>query len=175
MAVISRLVSEIRKRTGSARAFLMGFGLLVFVSAWTNAVAQDRLKTMPGYARYEKMRAESTNAVKLGSLTVVWKDDGKALEYQKDEKRYRFDIATKAITLLTNTPPKTNTPVVPRSEAQNRDQRRQARGITSEPERGRQYTSATSPDKKFTALYRDRNVWLKPAKGSNEIAITTDG
>src|SRR5438093_25602 len=61
---------------------------------------QDRLKTMPGYARYQKLAAESTNAVKLGSLIVIWQDDGKALEYEKDEKRYRFDIVTKSVTPL---------------------------------------------------------------------------
>ena len=146
----------------------------VFAMAKDSA-AQDRLKTMPGFSRYEKMLLESTNAVKLGSLSVVWKDDGKAFEYQKDGKRYHFDIATKLVTPLTNAPSKTNSPTVSRSEAQNREQRRQARGIGGEPERGRQYTSATSPDKKFRALYRDRNVWLKPANGTNEIAVTSDG
>src|SRR5262245_2802524 len=41
--------------------------------------------------------------------------------------------------------------------------------------RGRQALNATSPDGKFKAVYRDRNLWLTDAKGENELAITTDG
>ena len=43
------------------------------------------------------------------------------------------------------------------------------------PERGRQYSSAESPDKKLKAFYRDRNLWLSDASGTGEMAITTDG
>ena len=43
------------------------------------------------------------------------------------------------------------------------------------PARGRQFDSAESPDKKLKAFYKDRNLWLSDADGSNEIALTTDG
>src|SRR3954470_23666786 len=36
--------------------------------------AQDRLKTMPGYARYERMARESPSAVRSGALNVTWID-----------------------------------------------------------------------------------------------------
>jgi dipeptidyl-peptidase-4 len=42
-------------------------------------------------------------------------------------------------------------------------------------ERGRQYTSAVSPDGKFKAFYRDRNLWLSDTLGANEVAVTTEG
>jgi dipeptidyl-peptidase-4 len=42
-------------------------------------------------------------------------------------------------------------------------------------ERGRQATTAASPDGAWKAVYRDRNLYLADAKGENEVAITTDG
>src|SRR5262245_62290582 len=75
--------------------------LLVFCSWSQSSVAQDRLKAMPGYERYQKMNREMTNAVKLGSLSVTWKENGNAFEYQRDGKRYRYDIATRTTTLVT--------------------------------------------------------------------------
>ncbi|HEK85779.1 MAG TPA: S9 family peptidase, partial [Candidatus Aminicenantes bacterium] len=43
------------------------------------------------------------------------------------------------------------------------------------PERGRQFTTAESPDKKFKAVYRDRNVYLVDNTSQAEFPITTDG
>src|SRR5205823_695682 len=50
----------------------------------TPLFAQDRLKTMPGYERHERLSREMTNAIKLGILTVTWTNEGKAFNYQKD-------------------------------------------------------------------------------------------
>jgi dipeptidyl-peptidase-4 len=127
---------------------------------------------MPGYSRYQRATAAMTNAVKLGSLSVTWKEEGKALEYQKDGKRYRFDIATKAVSELSpNAVAKTNAVAQPNEERP----RGERRSRPAAPERGRQFTSATSPDGKFKAVYRNRNLWLVAIRGSNEIAITSDG
>src|SRR5215471_15550574 len=60
----------------------------------TLAFAQDRLKTMPAYEQAQRWSRELTNVVKLGNLSVTWKDEGKAFEYRKEGKRYRYDIAT---------------------------------------------------------------------------------
>src|SRR6266853_1997025 len=60
--------------------------------------AQDRLKSMPGYDQYQKMSKEIPGSVKLGALNVKWQDDGKAFDYYKDGKTYRYDIATGAAT-----------------------------------------------------------------------------
>src|SRR5262245_66422992 len=60
--------------------------------------AQDRLKTMPGYDRYEKMSKEIPGSVKLGSLAVKWQDGGKSFDYYKDGKTIHYDIATRTAT-----------------------------------------------------------------------------
>jgi len=56
--------------------------------------AQDRLKTMPGYEQYQKMRGQINGSVRGGTLTVTWLNGGKAFEYSKDGKRWQYDIAT---------------------------------------------------------------------------------
>src|SRR4249920_3303915 len=57
-------------------------------------LAQDRLKTMPGYEQYQKMKGELPGAVKPGNLFVTWKDGGNSFDYSKDGKSYHYDIAT---------------------------------------------------------------------------------
>ena len=122
-------------------------------------LAQDRLKAMPGYARYQRVTREMTNVFTSGALSVTWTNGGRAFDYSKEGKRFRYDIESRRATEL---PKRTNAP-----GSRRRDDRR--------PERGRQYTSARSPDGKFTAVYHDFNVWLRASKGTNEIAVTTEG
>src|SRR5260221_10036015 len=55
--------------------------------------AQDRLKSMHGFDRYQEMSGKIPGSVKQGTLFVTWKEGGKAFEYRKDGKLYRFDIA----------------------------------------------------------------------------------
>ena len=141
---------------------------MVFLSfAGLVASAQDRLKTLPGYAQFERMNRELTNAVRLGTLAVTWKDGGKAFEYQKDGKKYRYEIAAGKASEISGTA-STNSPT------QGSTTRRGQRGGGG-VQRGRQIASANSPDGKHKAFYRDRNVWLSDGTGSNEVAITTDG
>jgi len=125
---------------------------------------------MPGHSHYQKVSAAMTNAVKLGSLSVTWKDGGKALEYDKDGRRFRYEIASKSLTEVPK-PKSTTTNAAARPSSEGRRETRRA----ASPARGRQFSSATSPDGKFKAVYRHRNVWLVTTKGSNEIAVTTDG
>lgn len=124
--------------------------------------AQDRLKTMPGHARYERINREATNTpvFKSGALTVTWATHGQSFDYQKDGHRYRYDLESRSARELTNT-----------SSARNP----RPGGGPPRPARGRQYTSARSPDGKFTALHRDYNVWLRSTNSTNEIAVTTEG
>lgn len=124
--------------------------------------AQDRIKTMPGYDQYQKMSREIPGSVKLGSLTLKWLDGGKAFEYYKDGKTYRYDIATSAATEVGVAPP----------DAEGGRGGGRRRGG---PERGRQFAFATSPDGKLKAFHRDRNLFLSDASGAGEFAITTDG
>jgi len=140
--------------------------LLLSVCGTLSSLGQDRLKTMPGYERFQKITRESTNAFKTGALSVTWTNGGKAFDYGREGKRFRYDIATRTATELP--PPSTNTP----AERRRRDR---GSGQQARPDRGRQYTSVRSPDGKFTALYRNHNVWLRATNSTNEIAITRDG
>jgi dipeptidyl-peptidase-4 len=136
--------------------------MLVAVLPLTST-AQDRLKTMPGYDRFQKVSREIPGSVKLGTLSVKWKDAGNSFDYYKDGKAYHYDIATRAITEIGSAPPD--------AESERMGGRRRPTGV----ERGRQYALAISPDGKLKAFYRDRNLWLSDASGAGEIAVTTDG
>lgn len=126
--------------------------------------AQDRLKTMPGYERFQKMSRETAGAVRPGVLNVKWLDGGQAFEFQRDGKTFRYDIAARQ---AVEAQPST----AAEPELGGRFGRRGLPGL----ERGRQLASVTSPDGKLKANYRDRNVWLSDAQGANETAVTTDG
>jgi len=156
-------LSSIGWRRGLGRGGNFFLSLLAILSG-INAPAQDRLKTMPGYERYHRISQEMTNAVKLGALSVTWKDGGKAFEYSEEGQRYRYDIAKRRATALSPapaSPPKQTTPG--------------RRERPSQIARGRQFASVISPDGKLKAFYRDRNLWLSNTNGSNEVALTTDG
>jgi dipeptidyl-peptidase-4 len=128
------------------------------------ANAQDRLPTMPGYDRYVRMRGEIAGSVKRASLSVKWLDGGKAFEYSRDGRNYRYDIAAgKAVE------------APPSADAGGEDQPfRRGRRFGGVP-RARQLASQLSPDGKRKAFYRDRNLWLADADGKNETALTTEG
>jgi len=148
----------------TARFALIVLGGTALLSAVT--IAQDRLKSMPGYEQYQRMSKEIPGAVKSGSLTVTWKDGGKALEYRKDGKIWRYDFAAKTTAEV----------AAPADDAGAASGGRGGRGgLSGGPGRGRQATSAESPDKTLKAVYRDRNVYITNAEGANEVAVTTGG
>jgi dipeptidyl-peptidase-4 len=122
------------------------------------AAAQERLKTLPGYEQYQRMAPELGTAFVSGVVRPSWVDQGRAVEYNRDGSRYRFDLATRR-----------TTKVGPASEPSAAGPARPL------PARGRQYTSALSPDGRLNAFYRDHNLWLSAADGTGETAITTDG
>ncbi len=153
--------------------------LLTALSVWLSGCAStpDRLQATPGYQRYQRLSKEIPESVKLGSLSVTWLEGGKAFEFQRDGKRFHFDVATRTTQAVTNTSAKTNTNAASRPGAARREGR-ERRGGTERPERGRQFTSATSPDGYWKAFYRDRNLWLSATndtQATNALAITTDG
>jgi dipeptidyl-peptidase-4 len=147
-----------RKSFSRNRLFLVFVALCVLAAGF--AGAQDRLKTYPGYERYQKMVKEMPGALKTGALQVKWAADGKSFEYTRDGKAWKYDVAKKAAVAIGDAP-----------APQKPDFKRRPGG----PERGRQFTEAVSPDKKLKAFYRDRNFWLSDADGKNESAVTTEG
>ncbi|MCX6549630.1 MAG: DPP IV N-terminal domain-containing protein [Acidobacteria bacterium] len=141
-----------------AFAVLMG---TVVLSA--GLVAQDRLKTMPGYEQYLKMAKEMQGAVKTGALNATWIDGGNAFEYPKDGKIWRYDILTKQTTEIGPAPE------APAPGAFG------GRGQGGGPARGRQAATADSPDTTLKAFYKDRNLFVSAADGTGETSVTTDG
>ena len=66
---------------------LIGFAALATLAA--PAFAQDRLKTMPGYAQHQKMAPQIPGSAKLGNVSATWIEEGKAVEWRdRDGKRH---------------------------------------------------------------------------------------
>src|SRR5262245_64510197 len=88
--------TAIALRNGLWVALLAGISLNGGISGVGPATtkAQDRLKAMPGYDQYQKMSREIPGSVKLGALSVVWKDGGRAFEFRRDGKAYSYTIPT---------------------------------------------------------------------------------
>ncbi len=124
--------------------------------------AQDRIKTLPGYDRYQKVSPQLNGAVRPGTVNGTWSSDSRSFVYELDAKRYRFDVASR-----------TSVEIGAVTAPAGRGGRggRGGAGI----ERGRQATSADAPDGKLKAYYRDRNLWVSDSAGANESAVTTDG
>ncbi|MGQ0814307.1 MAG: DPP IV N-terminal domain-containing protein [Gemmatimonadota bacterium] len=137
---------------------LLNAGLLLLATtfaATTSSTAQDRLRTYPGYESYQRFIREVPASIRSGALQVRWADTT-TIEYVFGGKRYRYDVRSLSSTEIP-LPPELSEP---------------RRGG---PERGRQFDSAESPDGRLKAFYRDRNLWLGNADGSNAVAITTAG
>jgi dipeptidyl-peptidase-4 len=128
-------------------------------------IAQDRLKTMPGYEQYQKVNGQLAGVVRSGQVNGSWRADGSSFDYTHEGKRYRFDAAERRVI---------ETGAADISAATGRGGRGGGRGGTG-IERGRQAASAEAPTAKLKAFYRGRNLWLSDFDGGNETAITTDG
>lgn len=145
-----------RKTSTQQILFLVSFFLLISILA-TNIYAQSRLPNMPGYAQFQKINPEIRKVIKT-FIFLNWNKDATGFKYFSGGKAFSYNINTKASVETTGVAPPNNS-------------MRRAGG----PERGRQFTSAESPDKKLKAFYRNRNFWLSNTDGKNEIAITKDG
>ena len=130
----------------------------------TTSAAQDRLKTMTGYEAAQRVAREAPAAVTGGVSGVAWLDGGGAFEYERDGKRYRYDVSLRRASEIDTSP----------AEDSSRGRRGRASNADA-PDRGRQFDSARSPDGALTAFYKDRNVWISSADDSEARAVTTDG
>ena len=146
-----RAATSIRPLGPIALAAVLAFSLTPSIGA------QDRLRSMPGYERFQSICQQISGSVRGGALSVTWHGDSTAFEFSRDGKRYRYDVARRA---AVETGP----------SADGASSAGRAR-----PERGRQYDSAESPDGKWRAFYRKRNLWVSERQGNQEFAITTDG
>ena len=74
------------------------FTVAALLAATAALVAQDRLKTMPGYEQFQKLSAQIPTAIKSGALTTTWTSDSRSIEYTRDGKRYSYEIASRRTT-----------------------------------------------------------------------------
>ena len=144
--------------------FLLPAVLACLGALEADPAAQDRLKSMPGYARYQELAPQIPGALKTGAIAPAWSADGASFEYTLDGKRYRYDVAARQATVLGEA-----------ADAAGRGGRG-GRGQGA-PERGRQYASADSPDNAWRARFddKDRNLYLVEQATKTETPITTDG
>ena len=78
---------------GRMRRWVIALTVIAALSVVSAALlAQDRLKTMPGYEQYQRVARQIPTAVKSGSLGAAWTEGGTSIEYTRDGKRYRFDL-----------------------------------------------------------------------------------
>ncbi|MBE0674907.1 MAG: DPP IV N-terminal domain-containing protein [Bacteroidales bacterium] len=128
------------------------------------ASAQDKLASMPGVDNYRKMmelrRGLTVTTWRFGG----WSDDGKSFTYTMAGNTYSQNVANGKVTETQGQVPATGARPAGRM------------AMTGErPLRGRQYTTAISPDGTMKAFYRDNNLWLSKADGTGEYAVTTEG
>lgn len=123
-------------------------------------VAQDRLKSMPGYEQYQKVARQIPQSVRTGAVTAAWAADSRTFEYTHNGKRYRYNVASKK---------------AEETGAPQQGQGFGGRGGGGGVARGRQSTTAIAPDSLHRAFYRDRNLYISDPTGGNERALTTDG
>jgi dipeptidyl-peptidase 4 len=148
----------ITRHTFRARTAVRFFSLVAVALATRESGAQDRLKLMPGYDRYQKIAPEIFKSVSRGTVSgVKWLEGGKGFEYTVHGKFFRFDMATMKSSEIPAPPPP------PRGNP--------GRG----PDRGRQWNETASPTGKLKAYYKNRNLWISNADGSGEYAVTTEG
>ena len=121
--------------------------------------SQSRIQAMPGHARYQEVSPRIRGSMVSGALSVEWAEDGGSLQYGFDGKLHRFDLSTGEVELLPGDPPE------PQSRFRGR----------GGPARGRQFDTAESPDGTRKAFYRDRNLFISAADGTDEVGLTTDG
>ena len=131
------------------------------------APAQDRLKTMPGFDRYQQMSGQIAGSIVPGVVTPDWSADGRSFEYRWKDKWYRYDLGARRAVEIPAPAAGMGRPTFAGRGGRG--------GRGGAPARGRQYALAMSPDSTHRAVYRDRNVYVTDANGGNEVAVTTDG
>jgi dipeptidyl-peptidase 4 len=126
--------------------------------------AQDRLKTMPGYDAAQRMAREAPAAVTGAVTGVAWIDGGRAFEYERGGKRYRYDLS-QARAAQIDASSATDTVRASRGPS----------GSGAAPDRGRQLASTSAPNGALKAFYKDGNVWISADDDHDARAVTTDG
>ena len=165
--------------------------------------AQSRLPSLPGYDDYERMAPLIAGSWTSGGIAPRWSPDSRSFTYGLRGKTYRFDIASMSSgettpgasgpsgsrsgvdrgRLAAAGSGRQGFPPPPQGgrggaveQAQEEMPREPMRGCPVVPiARGRQAFCQLSPDGTHKAFFRDRNLWIARADGTEEVAITRDG
>lgn len=121
-----------------------------------NMTAPDRSR----YDRFVRIQKDFNASIVSGAISPKWEDDSKSFTYERDGKTWKFDLQSLESTETGKAP-------TPKSKAK--------AAAAKKPERGRQFDTAISEDKKRKAVSRDRNIVISDGDGKNELQITTDG
>lgn len=152
------------RRTGTI--VLAALAALAFAAP---ALAQSRIKTMPGYDDWARVVPQIGGAIKSGAITPVWAGDSRSFDYTLEGVRWRFDVATRTARPLGEeaAEPQSSGPAAQPSASA-------ASGLVLARGRGRE-ADVVSPDGKLRAFSRDYNIWIAPTAGGAEKQISTDG
>ena len=159
--------------------------------------AQDRLRAMPGYDKFETMNKQlAGGAFVSGAVNPTWAPDGQSFTYTIAGRPHRFDLATmKAVEAgeapaaaagagaagrgrggQGGPPPGGGRGRGGLEQAQTEMPAAPTAGCpNASAARGRQIDCSVSPDGKMKAFYRNRNLWVAAFDGSGEKQVTTDG
>lgn len=139
------------------------FSVVVVASLVVDALAQSLLPSMPRYDRFREAQGNAWQTIKRGDVRGRWLEGGRAYLYDQEGKTFRLDIAKRTRAPLDGDAP---------AESGRRNDPNQRR---PRPERGRQFTTAFSADGALKAAYRDGNLWISKADGSEERQLTREG
>lgn len=137
-----------------------------FATLAGGALAQSRIKSMPGYEAWARIAPQIPRAVKLGAVNADWAEDSRSFDYSFGGKRLRFDLSSMTVQ---------DAPTEPVAPAQQGAAPASApsAGLVLARGRGRD-ADVASPDGRTRAFSRDHNVWIATADGA-EKQISTDG
>ena len=127
--------------------------------------AQDRLKTMPGYEQYQKMAREIP---RRGQARVDQRHSGAPTATSFEYTSTASGIASTSRRSAARVGAAATRPARAAAAAGGGGQ---AGAPSADGSRHR----PTRPTSKLKAFYRDRNLWVSDADGSDESPITTDG
>ena len=143
-------------KLSTIRPLLLAFAAFLPLAS---AAAQGRIADMPGYDRYTEMMPKIREAMVSGAIgRTEWADDSRSFTYTFDGKFWRYDVRKKS--------------AVEEEQPEGSADFRRGRGGVA---RGRQATEAFTADSLRRAFYRDRNLWVSNADGTNERPLTNDG
>ena len=128
--------------------------------------SETTLKSIPGYEQVEAMNAKRRELGNVGRITkVAWSENGGFINFTFDGKRRSLNLVDSTIA---------------DHDPENKDAKPAAtksRPSKSRVGRALQRVEEPSPDGKWTAEFRENNVWLVPGKDNSgkEIQVTKYG